>query len=122
MLLIIHPFAQAVKAEKASMTGDFANDTVTVDKTLKENIAMNDDDANFSESKDEALATITAYISRYRYRPQVNSTSSFTTMQTALNAMAGHYKTFKNRPLPEQLKERLNKELSKAETLATNES
>ena len=42
-------------------------------------------------------------------------------MQTALNAMAGHYKTFANRPLPDALKERLNKELSEAEKLVARE-
>ena len=85
------------------MSGDFAKDTVLVANSLKETIALADDDERVSESKDEALLLITAYISRYRNRPQVNSSSSFTTMQTALNAMAGHYKTFANRPLPEKL-------------------
>ena len=121
LLLLIHPFGQAIKAEKASMSGDFVNDTVTVAKSLKETIALPDDDQNFSDSKSESLALITAYISRYRNRPQVNSTSSFTTMQTALNAMAGHYKTFSNRPLPEKLKERLNKELTRAEKIVVKE-
>ena len=70
---------------------------------------------------DEALELITQYISRYRNRPQFNGTNSFTTMQTALNAMAGHYKTFANRPLPDKLKERLNKELSRAEKIVVKE-
>ena len=43
-------------------------------------------------------------------------------MQTALNSLAGHYKTFPNRPVPEKLKERLNDELSKAEELALNKN
>ena len=43
-------------------------------------------------------------------------------MQTALNALSGHYKTFANRPVPENLKERLNKELSKAEKLAVRDN
>ena len=42
-------------------------------------------------------------------------------MQTALNAMAGHYKTFSDRPLPEKLKERLNKELTRAEKIVVKE-
>ena len=33
-------------------------------------------------------------------------------MQTALNAMAGHYKNFASRPLPDKLKERLTKVFS----------
>ena len=54
-------------------------------------------------------------MSRYRPRPQVNGLSSFTTMQTALNSLAGHYKTYANRPLPDALRSRVTKELGKAE-------
>ena len=122
LILIFHPFGQGLlAAEKAIMSGDFTKDTVSVAKSLKETIALADDDPNQQDSKDEALDLITAYISRYRNRPQVNSSSSFTTMQTALNAMAGHYKTFSNRPLPDKLKERLNKELSRAEKIVVKE-
>ncbi len=120
-LLLILPFGQELSAAKASMSGDFVKDTVSVAQNLKETIALADDDENLSDSKDEALGLITAYISRYRNRPQFNTTSSFTTMQTALNAMAGHYKTFSNRPLPEDLKLRLNKELSRAEKVVVRE-
>ena len=120
-LMILIPFGQTVSAAKISMSGDFVKDTISVAQDLKETIALADDDEHMSDSKDEALVLITAYISRYRNRPQVNGTSSFTTMQTALNAMAGHYKTFANRPLPEKLKERLNKELTRAEKVVVKE-
>ncbi len=118
---MIHPFGQALRAEKVSMSGDFVEDTVKVAQTLKETIALADEDQDRAKSKDEALTLITAYISRYRNRPKVNGSTSFTTMQTALNSMAGHYKTFSNRPLPEKLKERLNKELTRAEKIVVKE-
>ncbi len=121
ILLIFHPFGQELLAAKASMSGDFVKDTVSVAQSLKATIALADDDENMSDSKEEALGLITAYISRYRNRPQVNGSTSFTTMQTALNAMAGHYKTFANRPLPEKLKDRLNKELTRAEKVVAKE-
>ena len=121
LLLLILPFGQSLSAAKVSMSGDFVKDTVTVAQTLKKTIALEDNDENLSDSKDEALGLITAYISRYRNRPNVNNTTSFTTMQTALNAMAGHYKTFSNRPLPEKLKDRLNKELTRAEKVVVKE-
>ncbi|WP_269622531.1 photosystem II protein Psb27 [Prochlorococcus marinus] len=122
LLIVLHPFGQTVTAEKPSMSGDFVKDTVSVAQTLKETIALPTEDVDKQlEAKDQALGLITAYISRYRNRPQVNSSSSFTTMQTALNSMAGHYKTFSNRPLPEKLKERLNKELSRAEKTVVKE-
>ncbi len=121
LLLLLAPFGQSAEAGKSLMSGDFAQDTVSVAKSLKETIAIPDDSNDRLEAKDEALELITAYISRYRNRPQVNGTTSFTTMQTALNAMAGHYKTFSTRPIPEKLKDRLNKELSRAEKIVVKE-
>ena len=120
--LILAPIGAMAQASGALMSGDYINDTVSVAHSLQETIAIPRDEKGREEAESEAVQLITAYISRYRNRSQVNQSLSYTTMQTALNAMAGHYKTFKNRPLPEQLKERLNKELSKAEALATKES
>jgi photosystem II Psb27 protein len=37
------------------------------------------------------------------------------TMQTALNGLAGHYSSYPNRPLPEKLKKRLDKEFRQVE-------
>ena len=109
-------------AAKTSMTGDYAKDTISVVKILKEAISTPKDAPNKDEVRDDSLSIITDYISRYRNRGMVNKTQSFTTMQTALNAMAGHYKNFASRPLPEKLKERLNKELSLAEKMVLRES
>ena len=109
-------------AAKSNMTGDYAKDTIAVVKALKGAIETPKDASNKDEVRDESLLIITDYISRYRNRGLVNKTQSFTTMQTALNAMAGHYKNFASRPLPEKLKERLNKELSLAEKMVLRES
>ena len=109
-------------AAKSNMTGDYTKDTVSVVKTLKGVIDSPKDAPNKEEMREEALSVITDYISRYRNRGMVNTTQSFTTMQTALNAMAGHYKNFATRPLPDTLKERLNKELSIAEKMVLRES
>ncbi len=97
-------------------------DTISVADQLKETISIPEDSDGITEAKDEAVKLITDYISIYRGRSQVNSLNSFTTMQTALNSLAGHYKNFSKRPLPEDLKERLNKELSKAEASVSNGS
>ena len=109
-------------AAKSSMTGDYSKDTITVVKFLKEAIDTPKDSSNKDEVRVESLSLITDYISRYRNRGMVNKTQSFTTMQTALNSMAGHYKNFASRPLPDNLKERLNKELSLAEKMVLRES
>jgi|TARA_Y200000002_G_scaffold166435_1_gene137303 photosystem II Psb27 protein len=120
--LMFFQFASEVNAAKTLMTGDFAKDTIAVSSTLKETITLPKEDKGLSEAEKEAVFLISDYISRYRNRSQVNTSTTFTTMQTALNALSGHYKTFANRPVPENLKERLNKELSKAEKLAARDS
>ena len=104
------------------MTGNYTEDTISVVKTLQTAVDTPKDSPNRNEVKDEALILITDYISRYRNRGMVNKTQSFTTMQTALNAMAGHYKNFASRPLPDKLKERLTKEFSLAEKMVLRES
>ncbi len=120
--LIFFQFSSGANAAKTFMTGDFAKDTISVSTTLKETITLPKEDKGLSEAEKEAVFLISDYISRYRNRSQVNTSTTFTTMQTALNALSGHYKTFANRPVPENLKERLNKELSKAEKLAVRDN
>ena len=120
--LLFFQFTSEVNAAKTFMTGDFAKDTISVSSTLKETITLPKADKGLSEAEKEAVFLISDYISRYRNRSQVNTSTTFTTMQTALNALSGHYKTFANRPVPDNLKERLNKELSKAEKLAARDN
>ena len=121
--LIFFQITSEVNAAKTFMTGDFTKDTISVSSTLKETITLPKENKDgLSEAEKEAVFLISDYISRYRNRSQVNTSTTFTTMQTALNALSGHYKTFSNRPVPENLKERLNKELSKAEKLAVRDN
>ena len=122
LYLIFFQFTSEVNAAKTFMTGDFAKDTIAVSSTLKETITLSKEGQGLLEEEKEAVFLISDYISRYRNRSQVNTSITFTTMQTALNALSGHYKTFANRPVPENLKDRLNKELSKAEKLAVRDN
>ena len=100
----------------ARLTGDYVEDTVAVSRTLRDVIDLPQDAENHAEAETEARALINDYMSRYRPQPRVNGLSSFTTMQTALNSLAGHYANYPNRPVPDALKDRLSKELKKAET------
>ena len=122
LIIVFTIFSTPSYAVKTSMTGDYAKDTISVVKILQTAVDPPKDSPNKEEVRDEALILITDYISRYRNRGMVNKTKSFTTMQTALNAMAGHYKNFASRPLPDKLKERLTKEFSLAEKMVLRES
>ncbi len=121
-LILLMPFGDQANAGKTSMSGDYVKDTINVVKTLKEEVILPKSDEEASMSNEDKVFLVTDYISRYRNRSQINQTVSFTTMQTALNAVAGHYKTFPNRAVPDSLKDRLDKELSKAEELVLKQS
>ncbi|MCT0199513.1 photosystem II protein Psb27 [Synechococcus sp. CS-1325] len=97
------------------LSGSYVDDTLTVAQTLLSTIAIAADDPGRAEAETAARTLVTGYVAYYRPKPRVNGLSSFTTMQTAINSLAGHYANYANRPLPEALRSRLEKELRKAE-------
>ena len=109
----------ACSAANTGLSGNYVEDTVAVADSLLSTIALGADDPARAEAEIEARSLSNGYVARYRPRSSVNGLGSFTTMQTAINSMAGHYTNYPNRPLPEALKERIAKELKKAETNAT---
>ena len=105
----------ACSGTPTGLTGSYVDDTVSVADALLATIAPADGASSTSEQQQQARALMTDYISLYRPNNSVNGLASFTTMQTALNSLAGHYASYNNRPLPDALKTRLEKELRKAE-------
>ena len=109
----------ACSGSATGLSGNYVEDTVAVADSLLSTIALSSDDPGRSEAETQARALMNDYMARYRPRSSVNGLSSFTTMQTALNSLAGHYANYPNRALPEALQSRLTKELKKAESTAT---
>lgn len=105
--------------DSLGLSGNYVEDTVAVADRILATIALAPEDADRNTAESEARSLINDYVSRYRPQKAVNSLSSFTTMQTALNSLAGHYANYANRPLPEALRDRISRELKKAETTAT---
>lgn len=105
----------ACSSSAGGLSGNYVDDTVSVARSLLSTIALDQDDPARAAAEGEARTLINAYTARYRPRHDVNGLASFTTMQTALNSLAGHYANYANRPLPEALRNRLDKELRKAE-------
>ena len=97
------------------LTGDYTQDTLTVIETLTTAIDLPNDAANKTDIQTLAKAQINDYIARYRRNDKSGGLRSFTTMQTALNALAGFYTSYGNRPIPEKLKKRLKQEFKQAE-------
>ena len=100
-----------------ALTGKYSDDTLTVITDLTQVIETPDDAAIELKKENQTLARkqINDYVSRYRKNPKYSGLKSFTTMQTALNSLAGYYTSYGNRPMPEKLKKRLLQEFKQVE-------
>jgi photosystem II Psb27 protein len=97
------------------LTGDYRQDTLTLLQNLRTAIELPNDAPEKAAAQDQARQAINDFASRYRRDSSVSSLSSFTTMRTALNSLAGHYSSYPNRPLPKKLKDRLEQEFQQVE-------
>lgn len=101
-------------SNSTGLTGNFSQDTLAVIETLTAAINSPEDSAGSSDLQVQAREQINDYISRYRRNEKFSGLRSFTTMQTALNSLAGYYTAYGTRPVPEKLKKRLNQEFKQA--------
>ena len=97
------------------LTGNYTEDTSALIDSLRASIELPKDAPNKAQLQDEAKAKINGFASRYRRDPNISNLSSFATMRTALNALAGHYSAYPNRPVPQKLKDRLEEEFRQVE-------
>jgi len=97
------------------LTGKYSQDTLTVVDNLRKAIAIDENAPDKAEVQSLARQQINDYISRYRREPNSSSLRSFTTMQTAMNSIAGYYTSYGSRPLPDKLKNRLEQEFQQVE-------
>ncbi len=97
------------------LTGDYRQDTLAVVENLTEAINLPREAENRAEVQELAREQINDYVSRYRRDSSASGLRSFTTMQTALNSLAGFYSSYGNRPLPNKLKDRLSREFKQVE-------
>jgi photosystem II Psb27 protein len=97
------------------LTGNYTNDTLAVVESLTTAIQLPADAENKKEAQNLARKQINDYISRYRRNGNYGGLKSFTTMQTALNSLAGYYTSYGNRPLPEKLQTRILQEFKQVE-------
>jgi photosystem II Psb27 protein len=99
-----------------SLTGNYSQDTLTVVNIIRNAIELPDDAPSKAAVQSEARQKINDFSARYQRNTSVASLSSFTTMRTALNSLAGHYSSYPNRPVPQKLKARLEQELKQVES------
>ncbi|MEM9091922.1 MAG: photosystem II protein Psb27 [Cyanobacteria bacterium P01_F01_bin.53] len=97
------------------LSGNYSEDTVALIDSLRASIALPKDAPNKAELQNEAKQRINDFASRYRRNGEIANLSSFATMRTALNALAGHYSSYPNRPVPQKLQDRLEQEFKQVE-------
>lgn len=105
-----------------NLSGDYRQDTLAVINSLRTAIELPDGSPDKTSAQAAARTTINEFFSQYRRNDSVEGLSSFTTMRTALNSLAGHYNSYPNRPLPEKLKSRLSQEFNQVEAALNRES
>lgn len=115
LVLVVAISLMGCTSNPSGLSGNYRQDTLAVLENLKTAIDLPDNASNKKEVVTLARRQISDYASRYRRNTKTAGLRSFTTMQTALNAIAGYYSSYGNRPVPEKLKKRLNQEFKQVE-------
>jgi photosystem II Psb27 protein len=102
-------------ATPGGLTGKYTEDTTAVLQNLLTAIDLPADATNKAEVQKLARQQINDYAAMYRRNDKYAGLRSFTTMQTALNSLAGFYTSYSSRPLPDKLKQRLKQEFKQVE-------
>ncbi len=105
----------AVGPTNGSLTGNYTDDTVALIDSLRDSIAIPKDTPNKVELQNQAKQRMNDFAARYRRDSSISNLSSFATMRTALNALAGHYSAYPSRPVPQKLQDRLEQEFKQVE-------
>ena len=115
LVLVVAISLMGCTSNPSGLSGNYRQDTIAVLDNLRTAIDLPDDASNKDEVVTLARRQISDYASRYRRDSETSGLRSFTTMQTALNAIAGYYSSYGNRPVPEKLKKRLDQEFKQVE-------
>lgn len=116
ILVVVIGLMGCSSSSSAGLTGDYRQDSLALLQNLRTSIELQEESPNKVEAQEQARQQINEFSARYRRDSSVTSLSSFTTMRTALNSLAGHYSSYPNRPLPQKLKKRLEQEFRQVES------
>ncbi|NJO80053.1 MAG: photosystem II protein Psb27 [Cyanobacteria bacterium RM1_2_2] len=109
-------------ASPDTLSGDYRQDTLAVIESIRGALDLPDDSPDKVSAQSEARQGINDFSARYRRDGALLKLSSFTTMRTALNSLAGHYSSYPNRPVPKKLKDRLELEFKQVEAALKREA
>lgn len=115
LFLVLTIGLMGCNSSASGLSGNYREDTLMVLNNLTEAIEMPQDAPNKNAVVEVARDQMNEYAARYRRNNNYAGLSSFTTMQTAVNSLAGYYSSYGNRPLPDKLKQRLKQEFRRVE-------
>lgn len=122
VLVVVVGLMGCSSSDVAGLTGDYRQDTLALVNSLRTAIELPEDSPDKVQAQAEARQKINSFASRYRRDSSVAKLSSFTTIRTALNSLAGHYSSYPNRPVPNKLKNRLESEFKQVEAALKREA
>lgn len=105
-----------------ALSGNYRQDTLEVIESLRAALDLPVDSPDKAGAEAEAREKINDFSARYRRNGSLLKLSSFTTMRTALNSLAGHYSSYPNRPVPQKLRDRLELEFKQVEAALKREA
>lgn len=114
-LILVAAIALTGCSSASLLSGNYRQDTLTAIENLNTLIELSGKEENFSESVASGRSLMNDYVARYRRDGRVSGLRSFTTMQTAMNNLAGFYGTYGIRPLTSKLNKRLKQEFKEVE-------
>jgi photosystem II Psb27 protein len=100
----------------AGMTGNYVEDTKLLVTSLRTAVTLPPDSKEKAAVQSDARYKINAYSSRYRADAEKNGLYSFTTLRTALNAVASYYNGSSRRSVPQKVRDRVMLELDRVDT------
>lgn len=109
-------------AAPGALSGNYREDTLAVIESLRTALNTPNDSPDQPEAQAVAREQINDFFARYRRDGGLLKLSSFTTMRTALNSLAGHYSSYPNRPVPQKMKDRLELEFKQVEAALKREA
>jgi photosystem II Psb27 protein len=106
---------EILEKANAGITGNYAEDTKAVVDSLRYAVGLDPKDPKKSEAQTDARYKINSYASRYRRDSEKLGLTSFTTLRTALNALASYYNGTTKRSVPPKVRDRVILELDRVD-------
>jgi photosystem II Psb27 protein len=106
---------EILEQANAGMTGNYVEDTQAVVNSLRFAVGLDPKDPKKIEAQTDARFKINSYASRYRRDSEKLGLTSFTTLRTALNALASYYNGTTKRSVPPKIRDRVILELDRVD-------